>query len=74
MHNIKVNFDKILGVIKDIIGDEINEKDNYSRPGTVPKFSDLEVIHFPSPSLASSQLYKWTRGSYRDMAQNILYL
>ncbi len=26
MHNIKTNFDKIIGVVKDIIGDEINEK------------------------------------------------
>jgi Transposase DDE domain len=44
MHNIKTNFDKILGVIKDIIGDEINEKGNYLRRGTRPKFSDIEVI------------------------------
>ena len=44
MHNIKTNFDKILEVIKDIIGDEINEKGNYLRRGTVPKFSDIEVM------------------------------
>jgi hypothetical protein len=44
MHNIKTNFDKILGVIKDIIGDEINEKGNYLRRGTSPRFSDVEVI------------------------------
>ena len=44
MHNIKTNFDKILGVIKDIIGDEINENGNYLRRGTKPKFSDIEVI------------------------------
>jgi Transposase DDE domain len=44
MHNIKTNFDKILGVIKDIIGDEINEKGNYLRRGTRPRFSDVEVI------------------------------
>lgn len=44
MHNIKVNFDKILEVIKDILSDEINEKGNYLRRGTVPKFSDIEVI------------------------------
>ena len=29
MHNIRTNFTKILEVIKDIIGDEINEKSNY---------------------------------------------
>lgn len=44
MHNIKTNFDKILGVVKDIIGDEINESGNYLRPGTRPRFSDIEVI------------------------------
>jgi Transposase DDE domain len=44
MHNIKTNFDKILVVLKDIIGDEINEKGNYLRRGSVPKFSDIEVI------------------------------
>ena len=44
MHNIKTNFDKILGVVKDIIGCEINEKGNYLRRGSVPKFSDIEVI------------------------------
>ena len=35
MHNIKANFDKIIGVIKDIIGDEITEKGNYLRRGIV---------------------------------------
>jgi len=44
MHNIRTNFDKILGVIKDIIGDELNEKGNYLRRGSIPKFSDIEVI------------------------------
>ena len=44
MHNIRTNFTKILEVIKDIIGDEINEKGNYLRRGTVPKFSDIEVM------------------------------
>lgn len=44
MHNIKTNFDKILGVIKDIIGDKISENGNYLRRGTRPRFSDVEVI------------------------------
>jgi Transposase DDE domain len=44
MHNIRTNFTKILEVIKDIIGDEINEKGNYLRRGTRPKFPDIEVI------------------------------
>lgn len=44
MHNIKTNFDKIFRVLKDILSHEINEKDNYKRRGSVPKFSDIEVI------------------------------
>ena len=44
MHNIKTNFDKIIEVIKEIIGDEITETGNYLRRGTKPKFSDIEVI------------------------------
>jgi len=44
MHNIKTNFDKILGVIKEIIGEEISEKGNYLRRGSIPRFSDIEVI------------------------------
>lgn len=30
----------LCGVIKDITGDEINEKGNYLRRGTAPGFSD----------------------------------
>jgi hypothetical protein len=44
MHNIKKNFDKIRDALKDILSDEINEKGNFTRPGTVPRFSDIEVI------------------------------
>lgn len=43
MHNIRTNFTKVLEVIKDIIGDEINEKGNYLRRVTKPKISDIEV-------------------------------
>jgi hypothetical protein len=44
MHNIRTNFIKILQVIKDIIGVEINEKGSYLRLGTWSKFSNIEVI------------------------------
>lgn len=44
MHNIKTNFDKILRLVKDILGGEINENGNYLRRGTRPRFSDIEVI------------------------------
>ena len=39
-----LGFDKILEVIKDIADKEINAKGNYVKRGTVPKFSDIEVI------------------------------
>ncbi|MBW0162880.1 MAG: IS982 family transposase, partial [Sediminibacterium sp.] len=44
MHNIRSNFIKILKVVKEILSEQINEKGNYTRRGTVPKFSDIEVI------------------------------
>lgn len=44
MHNIKVNFDKIFQVVKDILDKEVNERGNFIRRGVVPKFSDIEVI------------------------------
>jgi hypothetical protein len=44
MRNIKTNFDKIPGAIKDIPGDEINEKGNKLRRGAKPGFSDIQVI------------------------------
>ena len=44
MHNIRTNFIKILEVIKDIIGDEINEKGNCLSRGSIPKLSDIAVI------------------------------
>lgn len=44
MHNIRSNFNKIIEVVKEILKAEINERGNYRRRGTVPKFSDIEVI------------------------------
>ncbi len=44
MHNIRTNFTKILEVVKGILGEEVNEKGNYLRRGTRPRFSDIEVI------------------------------
>lgn len=44
MHNIRTNFIKIVDVLKDIIGDEISEKGNYLRRGSVPNFSDVEMM------------------------------
>jgi hypothetical protein len=44
MHNLKVNFDKILKICKLNSNDLVNEFGNVPRPGPIPKFSDLEVI------------------------------
>ncbi len=43
MHNIKTNFDKVIEVIKQVIGDEVING-NFPRRGTRPRFSDIEVI------------------------------
>lgn len=44
MYSIKNNFDKILRLIKDVLGAECPETGNLLRPGPKPTFTDLEVI------------------------------
>lgn len=44
MYNIKNNFDKILCLVKDILGDDCPKTGNLLRPGPKPVFTDLEVI------------------------------
>lgn len=44
MHNIKRNFDKILGTIKPFGNDIFETCGNVRRPGPKPKMSDIEVI------------------------------
>lgn len=44
MHNIKVNFDKIIDVVKDILRDDLTPQNNFKRRGAIPRFSDVEVI------------------------------
>jgi hypothetical protein len=44
MHNIKINFDKILQTIKSLDLNDFDENGNIKRVGPKPKFSDLEVI------------------------------
>jgi len=44
MHNIKLNFDKILHTIKSLGVNDFDETGNVKRVGPKPKFSDLEVI------------------------------
>ncbi|WP_028787529.1 IS982 family transposase [Terrimonas ferruginea] len=44
MHCIKTNFDKILAILKDVLGCELPACGSLRRPGPVPKFSDMEVV------------------------------
>lgn len=44
MHCIKVNFDKIVGILQEVLGEEIPASGNLLRPGPKPKFTDLEVV------------------------------
>lgn len=77
MHNIRTNFIKILEVIKDIIGEEVNEKGNYLRPGTKPKFSDIEVIALSLTAECLSidsenYLFSKLNKEYRDDFENLI--
>jgi len=77
MHNIKFNFDKIVEVIKDIIRDKINEKGNYKRRGTVPQFSDIEVIALSLTAECLSidsenHLFSKLNTEYKDEFKNIV--
>lgn len=44
MHNIKANFDKIFRVVKNILQEKTDENQNFKRRGTIPLFSDTEVV------------------------------
>jgi len=77
MHNIKTNFDKIIEVIKEIIKEEINEKGNYARRGSVPKFSDVEVISLSITSEclgidSENYLFSKLNNEYRDDFKNLI--
>lgn len=77
MHNIKANFDKIIEVIKEIIKEEINEKGNYLRRGSVPKFSDIEVIALSITSEclgidSENYLFSKLNNEYGDDFKNLI--
>ena len=77
MHNIKTNFDKIIEVVKDILKDEINEKGNYARRGTVPSFSDAEVmaLSFTAACLGIDSehlLFSKLVSDYKDIFKNLI--
>jgi Transposase DDE domain len=44
MHCIKSNFDKIMQVLKGVLGEEFPVSGNLHRPGPKPKFTDIEVL------------------------------
>lgn len=44
MHSIKANFDKIVQVLRDVLGHEFPMNGNVLRPGPKPKFTDIEVL------------------------------
>ncbi len=48
MYNFIAKFYIILDVCKDFAKNKVNDKGNMTRPGVVPKFSDLEVVGCPS--------------------------
>lgn len=54
MHNLKVNFDKILNICKLVCKDLVDNDGNATRPGPKPRFSDLEVISLSMMSEALS--------------------
>lgn len=44
MYNIKHSFDRILSLVKQILGNNCPNTGNFLRPGLKPKFTDIEVI------------------------------
>jgi hypothetical protein len=77
MHNIKTNFDKILNICKLHSKDLVDNDGNVSRPGTVPKFSDLEVIALSMASEAlgiDSENYLFSKlyTDYKDQFPNLI--
>ncbi len=77
MHNIKTNFDKIFEVVKEILSEEVNEKGNYTRPGVVPRFSDIEVISLSLTSECLSidsenYLFSKLRTEYQNQFENMI--
>lgn len=71
MHCIKSCFDKILQVLKDILGAEYPVNGNLLRPGPKPKFSDVEIIALSLTAEClsiDSELYLFNKiqDNYRD--------
>ena len=77
MHNLKVNFDKILNICKLNSTELVNEQGNVPRPGPIPKFSDLEVISLSMISEAlgidsENLLFLKIKTDYQEDFSNII--
>lgn len=77
MHNIKNTFDKFHKIILEILKPDTDNHGNFTKPGVVPKFSDIEIIAL---SLASeclsidseNYLFGKLRTEYRDDFPNLI--
>ena len=77
MHNLKVNFDKILNICKLNSQGLVNDFGNVPRPGPVPKFSDLEVASLSMMAEAlgidsENLLFSKINTEYQDDFPNII--
>lgn len=79
MHNIKTNFDKILGVVKDIIGREITEKGNYLRTNncegtyTIPN-APKAIKKYKSPAKRAVFLSDFSLFSMISLIKSLIFL
>lgn len=76
MHCIKSNFDKILCILKSVLGGDIPLDGNLLRPGPKPKFTDIEVIALSITAECmgiDSELYLFAKlETYKDSFPHLL--
>lgn len=77
MHNLKVNFDKILNICKLNSTGLVNGYGNVPRPGPIPIFSDLEVVSLSMMAEAlgidsENLLFSKIKTDYQDDFPNII--
>lgn len=76
MQNLYTKFVKILEICKQFSYDLVNAQGNIVRPGSVPKFSDLEVVALSlaaeSESIDSENwLFEYKLQEYREKIPNL---
>ena len=77
MHNIVLNFTKILSIVKKNLIDVLDEHGNLTKPGNKPKFSDAEVITLSLLSEAlmfdsEHYLFKVLNNNFRTAFPNLI--